>query len=74
MVLDCCHAALPGLGLARLSGKRARLVQAHKKFPELITLVHFAKGCQDFSFLPTSGLSIQPLKAELLAGEQKATE
>ena len=38
------------------------------------TLVHFAKGCWDFSFLPTSGLSIKPLRVKLLAGEQKAAE
>ena len=31
-------------------------------------------GCSDFKFLPTSGFSIKPLKVELLAGEQKATE
>ena len=31
-------------------------------------------GCSDSNFLPTNGFSIKPLKVELLAGEQKATE
>ena len=38
------------------------------------SLVHFAKGCWDLSFLPANGLSIKPLKVKLLAEEQKATE
>ena len=38
------------------------------------SLVHFAKGCWDFNFLPTNGFSTKPLELKLLAGEQKATE
>ena len=38
------------------------------------SLVHFAKGCQDFNLLPTNGFSIKPRKVKLLAGEQKAAK
>ena len=39
------------------------------------TLVYFAEGCWDFKFFAElMGVSIEPLKARLLAGEQKATE
>ena len=31
-------------------------------------------ACWDFTFLPTNGFSIKPLRVKLLAGEQKATE
>ena len=43
-------------------------------FKDVVTLVHVAKGRWDFNFVPTHGVSIKPLKVELLAGEQKATE
>ena len=33
------------------------------------SLVHFAKGCSDFDFLPTNRFSLEPLKVKLLAGE-----
>ena len=36
--------------------------------------MHFANGCWGFKFVPTNGFSIQPLKVQLLAGEQVATE
>ena len=34
----------------------------------------FGKGCWDFNFLPTDGVSIKPLKVKLFAGEQQATK
>ena len=39
--------------------------------------LYFGACCLDvrtFNFLPTNGFSIEPLKAKLLAGEEKATE
>ena len=52
-----------------------RVVSRNGLFPfPLKTLVHFAKGCWDFNFLLTNGFSIEPVKVELLAGKQKATE
>ena len=38
------------------------------------TLVHLAWMVGIFTFLPTHGFSMKPLKVKLLAGEQKATE
>ena len=38
------------------------------------SLLHFAWMLRLSNFLPTTGLSIRPLKVKLLAGEQKATE
>ena len=40
----------------------------------MIALWCILLGCSDFNFLPTSGFFIKPLKAKLLAGEQKATK
>ena len=48
-------------------------VCASAVWPGVSPLVHVAKGCWDFNFLP-NGFSIQPLKVKLSAGEQKATE
>ena len=58
---------------ASLTRRRVFIIRSLSFHASILWCI-FAKGCRDFSCLPTNGFSMNLLKAKLLAGEQEATE
>ena len=74
LILRAFSEALPAQKALRLNRSSTSLRRDEKSLSHLLPLLWcILLGCEDFNFLPTNGFSIQPLKVERLAGEQKAT-